>query len=177
MLKFYDSESLVQPVGIDKTSSEAGVYVRICVTQTTEDDQTKYNYKEAYLTKAEWEQYVLIQTLKNQATTRANIQYLYRLDTPVVYPTNGFTYRPKWAEEIYAEKIQQGKVLPDLFPLRIYDSTGREDHAQDMTIADLTALSMYLASQQEIYFREKKQQEIADGDNTAVASSEDEDEE
>jgi len=43
----------------------------------------------------------------------------------------------------------------------IYDSTKRADRAVNMTLEDLTELTMFLAAKQQQYFNEKKEAEVA----------------
>lgn len=159
-MEFKKSKSTVKPVEIDKTSSPAGVYIRINIVETEPEDENSsayFEYDEAYLTNEEFNQYVLIKNIQGKEVNAAQIEYDYKMDTPVEYPENGFTYKPRWAEEIYVSKITLGTALPSLFPLSIYDSTDLETRKQDMTVAELTQLSLYLGSMQEQYFNEYKQ--------------------
>ena len=42
----------------------------------------------------------------------------------------------------------------------IYDSTKQKERAVEMTLQDLTALTMFLAEKQQQYFNEKKEAEV-----------------
>lgn len=161
---YVNSESLLKPAEIDKTSSPQGVYVRRDIKEveyekTDGEIGTKYKYQEAFLTLNEFESYsneLIAKAIKGDDNSEAYENYQRKLDTPIEYPANGFTYKPKWAENIYAGLLQKGALLPQLFPLKIYDSTELEDRAQSMTMEELTALSIFLASAQERYFAEYK---------------------
>lgn len=161
---YVNSESLLKPVEIDKTSSPQGVYVRRDIKEVEYEKAdgeigTKYKYQEAFLTLNEFESYsneLIAKAIKGDDNSEAFENYQRKLDTPIEYPANGFTYKPKWAENIYAGLLQKGALLPQLFPLKIYDSTELEDRAQSMTMEELTALSIFLASAQERYFAEYK---------------------
>ena len=66
-LNWRNSESFNKPEAIDSTSSPNGVYVRRFITEvTTEDGETKYTYKEAFLTQEEYNQYQLMNTIAEQ---------------------------------------------------------------------------------------------------------------
>ena len=161
---YVKSESLLKPVEIDKTSSPQGVYVRRDIKEVEyekADGETgvKYQYQEAFLTLNEFESYsneLIAKAIKGDDNSEAYENYQRKLDTPLEYPVNGFTYKPKWAENVYAGLLQKGALLPQLFPLKIYDSTELEDRAQSMTMEQLTALSIFLATAQERYFAEYK---------------------
>ena len=64
------------------------------------------------------------------------------------------------AEEIYIGLIEKGTKFPSIFPMLIYDSTKKKERAVEMTLQDLTALTMFLAAKQQQYFKEKKEAEI-----------------
>ena len=111
MLNFYDSESTVKPNRIDTQSSQSGVYIRVCINEIEDNDgNVRYKYKEAFVDKAEWEQYIQIQNALGKKVTGANIEYTYKMNIPVLYPLNGFYYLPIWAEEIYADKLTKGQT-------------------------------------------------------------------
>ena len=57
-LKLYKSQSAVKPELIDTTSSKKVVYIRQNIVETVVDDTTFYEYDEAKLTKAEYEEYL-----------------------------------------------------------------------------------------------------------------------
>ena len=50
-------------------------------------------------------------------------------------------------------------MLPDIFPMNIYDSTNKEERAVEMTAEQLTVLALFLAAKQQEYFNEKKKAE------------------
>jgi hypothetical protein len=160
MINFYDSESLIKPDGIDTTSSQSGVYIRILVKENTDKDgNKKYNYKEAFLDKKEWEQYIATQEALGNSVTAPNIEYSYKMNIPILYKTTGFYYKPIWAENIYLDKIGKGNILPSIFPMDIYDVTNKKENAVSMTMSDLSALTEFLSVYQKQYFKEKKEAE------------------
>ena len=57
-LKFKKSQSSVKPELIDNTSSKKVVYIRQNIVETQIDDTTFYEYDDAKLTKAEYEEYL-----------------------------------------------------------------------------------------------------------------------
>lgn len=158
MLNFYDSESTVKPNRIDTQSSQSGVYIRVCINEIEDNDgNVRYKYKEAFVDKAEWEQYIQIQNALGKKVTGANIEYTYKMNIPVLYPLNGFYYLPIWAEEIYADKLTKGQVVKNIFPMDIYDATNKKANAVSMTAEQLETLSEYLVENyQKVYFKEKK---------------------
>lgn len=146
MFEFRHAESLEKPKRLDKTSSTKGVYIRINVaaepfSDTDGTEKIKYSYLEAFCISA------------------AQIEYDYRLDTPVEY-SNGFTYKPKWAEEIYVGLLEKGLAFEGLFPMTIYDSTKLAERAVSMSLQDLQQLTMFLAVVQQQYFDAKKIAEL-----------------
>lgn len=163
-IAYVKSESLLKPEKIDKISSPNGVFVRrdikaVEYEKTDGEIGTKYVYQEAFLTHNEYESFaneLIANAVNGNDDSEAYENYQRKLDTPIEYPENGFTYKPKWAENIYAGLLQKGALLPQLFPLKIYDSTEHEDRAQSMTMEQLTALSIFLAAAQERYFAEYK---------------------
>ena len=98
-------------------------------------------------------------SVQNKDVTAAQIEYDYRLDTPVEY-TNGYTYKPKWAEEIYVGLLEKGLAFGGLFPMTIYDSTKLAERAVSMSLQDLQELTMFLAIVQQQYFDAKKIAEL-----------------
>lgn len=162
-LNYKISESNEKPLEIDVTSSSSGVYIRRNIKELErEEGGSKYfQYEEAFITKSEYEQVskdLLIGQINGEENSAAYERYKNKLDTPIEYPTNGFTYKPKWAENIYAGLIEKGKLLPTLFPLTIYDSTEKAERAQSMSMEDLVALSVFLAQKQEEFFAEYKRE-------------------
>ena len=168
-VNYKNAESLIKPLKIDVTTCPSGVYVRRDIKEVQKEDSTgntiaSYEYKEAFLTKSEYETYskeLIANTVNGVDNSTAYENYTTKLDTPVIYPVNGFTYKPKWAESVYAGLLQKGALLPALFPLKIYDSTELETNAVTMTIAELTALAVFLGSKQEEYFAEYKAEKTA----------------
>ena len=57
-LEFYKSSSSVKPELIDTTSSKKVVYIRQNIVEVQKDDVTLYEYDEAKLTNAEYEEYL-----------------------------------------------------------------------------------------------------------------------
>lgn len=115
------------------------------------------------MTKAEWEQYKLVAKMQGETLDAPTIEYNFKMNVPVEYPVgaggNGFTYKPIWAEKVYASKISTLTAFPELLPIAIYDSTNKEERMQKMSIEQLKALSLYLGNVQLQYFEIKKQQQ------------------
>lgn len=158
-MNYKNVESMVKPSQIDKTSSPDGVYIRRNIKESQTEDGTKYTYQEAFLSVNEYEKYsqeLLVKEINGEENSEEYETYKEKLNTPIQYPTNGFYYKPKWAESVYAGLIQKGSMLPSLFPLKIWDSTEKEENAVEMTIAELTALAIFLANKQEEFFEEYK---------------------
>lgn len=156
-LNWRNSESFNKPEAIDSTSSPNGVYVRRFITEvTTEDGETKYTYKEAFLTQEEYNQYQLMNTIAEQVlkedTSDACVAYKAQLDTPVLYEVNGHYYKPKWAADIYESLVSKGEKFPDMFPITIWDATEEAKNAVEMTIEELRALTTFLGKVQEKYY-------------------------
>lgn len=154
-------ESREKPATLDTSISSKNVYIRKNIQEVVEEDAageeyTKYVYDETILTVEEYENFKLIQEINNEDSSAAYLEYKAKLDTAIEYPANGHLYKPKWAEEVYAGLIQKGVLLPSLFPMLIWDATEKEENAVNMTIEDLTALSLFLATKQEEYFKEYK---------------------
>lgn len=166
-IQYNKSVSNQRPLDIEISSSDKA-YVRRNIKEVIIEDEeygnrTEFHYEEAVMSKDELESYkneLLFKKLNDQDNSEAYDNYLKKLDTPVEYPVNGFTYKPKWAENIYAGLIQKGQLLPDLFPLKIYDSTEKEDRAAMFTLEELVALSIFLAGKQEQYFAEYKAEKL-----------------
>ena len=119
----------------------------------------KFVYEEVALTKDEFETYkndLLYKLLNSQDNTPAFDKYLEGLDTPVEF-SNGHTYKPKWADAIYYGLLQKGVVFPELFPMKIYDSTSLDENAVEMTIQELRELALFLEMKKEELFLEYKQ--------------------
>ena len=57
-LEFYKSSSSVKPELIDTTSSKKVVYIRKNIVEVQKDDAVFYEYDEAKLTKAEYQEYL-----------------------------------------------------------------------------------------------------------------------
>lgn len=154
------SESLVRPAALDTTSSPNGVYIRKFITENEIDGVIKYQYQEAFLTLEEYEQYKLLQAISEsilgEDTSDAYLIYKQKLNTPVLYETNGHYYKPKWAADIYEELVNRGEKFAELFPLTIWDATEEPENAEKMSLEDLKALTIFLGHLQEQYFNEYK---------------------
>jgi hypothetical protein len=162
-------ESLIEPQAIDESSSPGGVYIHKSIqsektTDNNGNEQTKWTYSEAYLTNEEYSMYQLEKNITNsilqQDDSEAYENYKTKLDTAIEY-TNSHFYKPKWAEDTYAGLLQKGALLPSLFPLKIWDATELEENAVSMTMAELTALTVFLAQAQETYFEEYKREKTS----------------
>lgn len=57
-LEFYKSQSSVKPELLDTTSSKKIVYIRQNIIEVQKDDAVFYEYDEAKLTKAEYQEYL-----------------------------------------------------------------------------------------------------------------------
>lgn len=167
-MEYRQSESLNKPVAFDTKSSKVGIYVRFCVEEKERKDNdgivTKYySYIECYMTNAEWEQYKLAKQIQGETIDIPTMEYDYKMQQPVEYPVseggNGFTYRPIWAEKVYASKIATLTAFPELLPIAIYDTTDKEERMQKMTLEQLKALTLFLGNIQLEYFAEKKKQQ------------------
>ena len=162
------SESNTKPLEIDVSLSDDGVYIRRDIKEVEVETMNgqkvkKYQYQEAFLTKSEYEAYsreLIAKTINGEDNSQAYADYKRKLDTPIEYPANGFTYKPKWAETVYAGLLQKGAMLPDIFPLPIYDSTETEERMQKMTMQELITLSIFLATAQERFFKEYKEAKV-----------------
>ena len=160
-LNWKNSESFNKPEAVDNTSSPNGVYLRRFITAVeTEEGETKYQYKEAFLTNAEYAEYSLLQNIAEQVlgedSSDAYLMYKQKLNTPVLYEVNGHMYKPKWAAEIYEELVNRGEKFAELFPLTIWDATEEPENVVKMSLEDLKALTIFLGQLQEQYFNEYK---------------------
>jgi hypothetical protein len=167
-MEYRQSESLNKPVAFDDKSSKAGIYVRFCVEEKERKDDdgivTKYyTYVECYMTNTEWEEYKLVKKIQGDNLDIPTMEYDYKMQQAVEYPVseggNGFTYKPIWAEKVYASKIATLTAFPELLPIAIYDTTNKEERMQKMTLEQLKALTLYLGNIQLQYFDEKKRQQ------------------
>ena len=167
-MEYRQSESLNKPVAFDDKSSKSGIYVRFCVEEKERKDNngivTKYySYVECYMTNAEWEEYKLVKKLQGDTIDIPTMEYDFKMQQPVEYPIseggNGFTYKPIWAEKVYASKIATLTAFPELLPIAIYDTTNKVERMQKMTLEELKKLSLFLGQYQLRYFDEKKEQQ------------------
>ena len=156
---YHYSESNTRPLDIEVSSSAKYIYVRRNIKEVTveregEYPRKKFVYEEVALTKDEFESYkdeLLYKLLNNEDNTALYDKFLDDLNTPVEY-TNGHFYKPKWADAIYYGLLQKGVVWPELFPMRIYDSTGEEENVVEMTYQDLRDLALFLEQKREEAF-------------------------
>lgn len=101
--------------------------------------------------------------------SQAETDYTTQLDTAVPYATSEdeegnktcHMYKPKWAEETYISLLTAGQLMPDMFPMTIWDATELEENAVEMTLAELTKLTLYLANIQQQYFNQRKAKKSA----------------
>ena len=75
-LEFYKSSSSVKPELIDTTSSKKVVYIRQNIIEKQIDDTTFYEYDEAKLTKAEYQEYLKELEIIDIQQQRADIDYI-----------------------------------------------------------------------------------------------------
>ena len=73
-LYFRKSKSAVKPELIDTTSSKKVVYIRQNIVETAIDDTTYYEYDEAKLTKAEYQEYLKELEASNVSETIENLK-------------------------------------------------------------------------------------------------------
>ena len=102
-------------------------------------------------------EYIAEQRLKeiDQELIQAEQYYTSALDTPITY-TNDKQYKPKWAEQTYVNLLTAGSIMPTLFPRKIWDATELEENAVEMTVQELTALTVFLANKSNELFDNKK---------------------
>ena len=75
-LEFYKSSSSVKPEMIDTTSSKKVVYIRQNIIEAQKDDAVFYEYEEAKLTKAEYQEYLKELEIIDIQQQRADIDYI-----------------------------------------------------------------------------------------------------
>ena len=75
-LEFYKSSSSVKPELIDTTSSKKVVYIRQNIIEKQMDDAVFYEYEEAKLTKAEYQEYLKELEIIDIQQQRADIDYI-----------------------------------------------------------------------------------------------------
>lgn len=75
-LEFYKSSSSVKPELIDTTSSKKVVYIRQNIVEVQKDDAVFYEYDEAKLTKAEYQEYLKELEIIDIQQQRADIDYI-----------------------------------------------------------------------------------------------------
>ena len=73
-LYFKKSQSSVKPELIDTTSSKKVVYIRQNIVETVVDNTTYYEYDEAKLTKAEYQEYLKELEASNVSETIENLK-------------------------------------------------------------------------------------------------------
>lgn len=164
-IKWYKSESTIEPKRVDTESSPNGVYLRKLIHQETRSYDSKsenlvYSYLEAFITKEQYKEYSFIQSILSQVfgeeDTDSYLEYQFKLDTPILYEANNHYYKPKWANSIYADLITKAQAYPDLLPITIWDSTGLENNAVEMSLDELVDLTKFLAKKQEQFYYEYK---------------------
>ena len=73
-LYFKKSQSTVKPNLVDTTSSKKVVYIRQNIVETVVEDTTYYEYDEAKLTKAEYQEYLKELEASNVSETIENLK-------------------------------------------------------------------------------------------------------
>lgn len=73
-LYFKKSQSTVKPELVDTTSSKKVVYIRQNIVETKKDNTTYYEYDEAKLTKAEYQEYLKELEASNVSETIENLK-------------------------------------------------------------------------------------------------------
>ena len=81
---------------------------------------------------------------------KASSEYETLLETPVVYPANGFTYKPSYAKDDYSVLIGNYDTF-SVETMPIEDSTHLASHTVNMTKDELQALALFLAQKQVEY--------------------------
>lgn len=84
-------------------------------------------------------------------------EYQKKLDTPVVYPANGFSYKPKYAQDTYISLLSAGAIVPSMYPIKIWDCTELEENAVNMSMQELASLTTFLAGLQQGFFNIRKE--------------------
>lgn len=154
-INYVESKSKNEPKKIDTDSSPNYVFVRECIKET---EDGYFEYQEAIMTKDEY----LYATCNNIDFSYPQVHYEQKLNDSVVYPVTGFSYKPAYAASFYADLIAKGMAFPEVFPIKIYDVTHKEENAVSMTITELTQLAMFLATKQEQYFQEMQAEKAID---------------
>lgn len=81
-MQWTKSESTVMPETVDATSSKTRVYLRRGIEEkqrtdeTSGDEVTFYEYEEAKLTRAEYEEYLQVAEAVNMRQMRADVDYI-----------------------------------------------------------------------------------------------------
>jgi len=83
--------------------------------------------------------------------SQASIDYSTAMDTAVIYPVNGKSYKPSYAGDNYSWFFQAENIskaidpTSTIFPVFIKDSTKLNENGVNMSIAELTQLTAFLA--------------------------------
>lgn len=81
-MKWEKSESTVMPETVDATSSKSVVYLRRGIKEKQRTDEesgesmTYYEYEEAKMTRAEYEEYLQVAEAVNMRQIRADVDYI-----------------------------------------------------------------------------------------------------
>ena len=75
-LNYIKSQSSVKPDLVDTTSSKKVVYIRQNIIEAQKDDAVFYEYEEAKLTKAEYQEYLKELEIIDIQQQRADIDYI-----------------------------------------------------------------------------------------------------
>lgn len=81
-MQWTKSESTVMPETVDTTSSKTMVYLRRGIEEkqrtdeTSGDEMTFYEYEEAKMTRAEYEEYMQVVEAVNMRQIRADVDYI-----------------------------------------------------------------------------------------------------
>jgi len=98
-------------------------------------------------------EYIKAQRLKqiDIELSQCAIDHATAMDTEVIYPINGKKYKPKYASENYSWFFQAENIAKaidhdaTIFPVFIKDSTKLNENGENMSIAQLTQLTAFLA--------------------------------
>lgn len=168
-IKFKKAESFIKPERVEKALN--GYYIRKNFTTEEVVDQqdeniknTKYCYDEAFLTDEEYNIFLIGQEISGENyNSDAYLNYKAALDKPVVYPENGYKYKPKWVKNaqgedgVYIDYLQKGKMFPELiYPIAIWDATENPECIAKMDETEFMKLVAYLAAVQEKLYTEYK---------------------
>ena len=169
-INFKRAESFNKPPRTEQVVN--GWYVRknFAVEQVANDPQNeenlidKYTYDEAFLTDREYEIMLIGQEISGENyQSDAYLNYKAKLETPVVYPANGYQYKPVWIKNAkgedgtYIDLYDKAEKFPDLmYPIPLWDVTNDPAKVARMTKEEFVSLITFLGSVQEQLYNQYK---------------------